>query len=238
MPPWAHPRACGENFQTLQSYQKIPGSSPRMRGKHSSSSLQAFQGGLIPAHAGKTVGAESHSEAAEAHPRACGENFLLAQLASRKAGSSPRMRGKRVTCDATGIKRRLIPAHAGKTKASTIRTPAWRAHPRACGENFHAASAPVLIAGSSPRMRGKLQIERGLREQVGLIPAHAGKTSGAQRLSGPARAHPRVCGENVMGAVMSCQAMGSSPRMRGKLKDVGRRKKHRGLIPAHAGKTS
>ena len=49
---------------------------------------------LIPAHAGKTVGAVSVEEGEEAHPRACGENVSGLSLVEGRAGSSPRMRGK------------------------------------------------------------------------------------------------------------------------------------------------
>ena len=50
----AHPRACGENSKWTYNPQKKLGSSPRMRGKHVALDLGPVDGGLIPAHAGKT----------------------------------------------------------------------------------------------------------------------------------------------------------------------------------------
>ena len=90
----AHPRVCGENAMSVSSKPAIPGSSPRVRGKH----LWAFgpptTTWLIPA---------------------CGENKNSSVLRTRSSGSSPRVRGK-----PGGQRRalgglRLIPARAGKT---------------------------------------------------------------------------------------------------------------------------
>ena len=49
----------------------------------------------------------------------------------------------------------LIPAHAGKTLHHRGRGRMRRAHPRACGENLSTDTEDVILAGSSPRMRGK-----------------------------------------------------------------------------------
>ena len=70
-----------------------------------------------------------------------------------------------------------------------------------------------------------------------LIPAHAGKTQIAPSLKGLNEAHPRSRGENpLMVDAPGCVA-GSSPLTRGKLGRRGGGRGHRGLIPAHAGKT-
>ena len=51
------------------------------------------------------------------------------------------------------------------------------------------------------------------------------------------RAHPRVGGENPTVARPEPREAGSSPRGRGKLHETKLRARHRGLIPAWAGKT-
>ena len=72
---------------------------------------------------------------------------------------------------------------------------------------------------------------------AGLIPAHAGKTYfGRVRLLG-VRAHPRACGENESLLGPGFTDAGSSPRMRGKLREAEGLSVSPGLIPAHAGKT-
>ena len=71
--------------------------------------------GLIPAHAGKTVGCVNACGSYGAHPRACGENREIAFGGWFEQGSSPRMRGKQNPGEVEKSYRRLIPAHAGKT---------------------------------------------------------------------------------------------------------------------------
>ena len=74
-------------------------------------------------------------------------------------------------------------------------------------------------------------------KRIGLIPAHAGKTSAASRVCIVMGAHPRSRGENDLNGVEVAALAGSSPLTRGKprwsrcLPSVAR------LIPAHAGKT-
>ncbi|EFW09845.1 hypothetical protein HMPREF9005_1169 [Actinomyces sp. oral taxon 178 str. F0338] len=72
---------------------------------------------------------------------------------------------------------------------------------------------------------------------MGLIPARAGKTRlNAAAVSSPG-AHPRVCGENGFHRGRSLGVSGSSPRVRGKHRDVQRLPVRGRLIPACAGKT-
>ena len=52
------------------------------------------------------------------------------------------------------------------------------------------------------------------------------------------RAHPRSCGENRIFLSHTATAVGSSPLMRGKLESNLTAAERRGLIPAHAGKTT
>ena len=131
----------------------------------------------------------------------------------------------------------LIPAHAGKTRFRCIPAPARGAHPRACGENEIRCTGSVSPIGSSPRMRGKLLRVGPGAVTSGLIPAHAGKTSGFRISVGPSRAHPRACGENGLTLGRQALGAGSSPRMRGKRGEFVDDLHSVRLIPAHAGKT-
>ena len=196
----AHPRACGENTRQAIERTRIPGSSPRMRGKPSPCGMRGAARGLIPAHAGKTAQAGNQVHNRGAHPRACGENVVPRALAGVTAGSSPRMRGKLVRTPGLRVGEGLIPAHAGKTSQRARRWYWSRAHPRACGENSRAMRATSAPSGSSPRMRGKQPRNRTDTSRFGLIPAHAGKTSSEPLSIKPMPAHPRACGENVRSA--------------------------------------
>ena len=127
------------------------------------------------------------------------------------------MRGKHDELINVQVKQRNIPAHAGKTAYPKRSWGRKQEHPRACGEN-----AMVLII---------------LLHLLGNIPAHAGKTVLSSQRASNCQEHPRACGENHVIEWDSGCAVGTSPRMRGKLSSnsaVGARRRN---IPAHAGKT-
>ena len=114
----------------------------------------------------------------------------------------------------------------------------FRAHPRSRGENTTEDFKPHNLAGSSPLTRGKQPERKPKNENLGLIPAHAGKTG--FRVGGYVShgAHPRSRGENsdTRGCLVS--SSGSSPLTRGKRRVPVLDEPGPGLIPAHAGKTS
>ena len=106
------------------------------------------------------------------------------------------------------------------------------------GENSRASPVTSVMKGSSPRGRGKPTTPAANPAPSRLIPAWAGKTevSGAQVFD--CQAHPRVGGENLQCLTAVWPRSGSSPRGRGKPLGGRHRQRHRGLIPAWAGKTS
>ena len=112
-----------------------------------------------------------------------------------------------------------------------------RAHPRVCGENRPLLAPYLPLGGSSPRVRGKLFADTHREDNYGLIPACAGKTLPRYSICQHARAHPRVCGENLVLVEEMRGQRGSSPRVRGKRGEESRRDSLSGLIPACAGKT-
>ena len=153
-------------------------------------------------------------------------------------GSSPLTRGKPTPRRSTGRPSGLIPAHAGKTATACTNATTWGAHPRSRGENYRSISDCRSELGSSPLTRGKRLPERFSRDWLGLIPAHAGKTGDYRRVPVREGAHPRSRGENMRRCSWVLPGAGSSPLTRGKpLPERGLRLR-RGLIPAHAGKTS
>ena len=167
-----------------------------MRGKPHRRPCSSFYWRNIPAYAGKTGCYGLWMTLASEHPRVCGENDFDLPTWRFPAGTSPRMRGKRVEgfTRISGVGN--IPAYAGKTPPSgpiggqarnipayagkTFQSQRWpyhvKEHPRVCGENVAAARRRPSPAGTSPRMRGK-PIER-LKPPLGSrnIPAYAGKT--------------------------------------------------------------
>ena len=172
----AHPRSRGENtFPAVDAITRA-GSSPLTRGKPDRAAGPGQVVGLIPAHAGKTASRSPRPYPGGAHPRSRGENLLLVLPSGSIQGSSPLTRGKRRARHSCSARRRLIPAHAGKTRVALNQAPFARAHPRSRGENFVRSRARLIGLGSSPLTRGKHDRELRRRHVPGLIPAHAGKT--------------------------------------------------------------
>ena len=215
---WAHPRSRGEN----QLWDPAPphggGSSPLTRGKPRADGRGHRRRGLIPAHAGKTYG--------------------LASILEENRGSSPLTRGKRIIRRTPARRPGLIPAHAGKTLATRRAGTSITAHPRSRGENSQQPARERAKWGSSPLTRGKRRLGRWRRPRLGLIPAHAGKTWAAAHPALKTTAHPRSRGENHTGRWAGRGLQGSSPLTRGKRGVREAVCLGRGLIPAHAGKTS
>ena len=234
----AHPRSRGENRLTDGLDRIADGSSPLTRGKPGHKALASTRRRLIPAHAGKTRHQSPTAESPGAHPRSRGENSGGGEGKHGHAGSSPLTRGKHSSLLATPTANRLIPAHAGKTKALEVSLRRCGAHPRSRGENELLSLGHDPVAGSSPLTRGKRRYVRLPPDALRLIPAHAGKTKISCSITWTRRAHPRSRGENLSTTVIPGVANGSSPLTRGKPFLLVAGLGGGGLIPAHAGKTS
>ena len=131
----------------------------------------------------------------------------------------------------------IIPAYAGNTAVVTKRIVKIEDHPRVCGEHRAQRVAADPERGSSPRMRGTLEVLQRIFHGDGIIPAYAGNTC---RIRSPPRSrwdHPRVCGEHLVDGSETGEWAGSSPRMRGTLPRAGLRQWQLGIIPAYAGNT-
>ena len=187
---------CGENSAPVWNRALRGGSSPRVRGKRKPRPPPPHLVRLIPACAGKTATNPNLPRPNRAHPRVCGENFVVRSSVLPATGSSPRVRGKRRMPRLHGKSSRLIPACAGKTLPAASASLSKPAHPRVCGENLISAALVARVPGSSPRVRGKLFVKLFHILRCGLIPACAGKTSKTEHMLRALRAHPRVCGEN------------------------------------------
>ena len=156
---------------------------------------------------------------------------------TNELGSSPLTRGKPQDRREHRILRRLIPAHAGKTRPSRPACSSSSAHPRSRGENTRMFRHAASTSGSSPLTRGK-PCSGGANTGIwGLIPAHAGKTPSPWPSAHEPWAHPRSRGENWTRRSRRRDDGGSSPLTRGKHKLPAGRAAGQGLIPAHAGKT-
>ncbi len=186
-----------------------------MRGTHASSCVSVRSRRFIPAHAGNARSGRAPCPRAPVHPRACGERLCEDSRAYCAGGSSPRMRGTLVEPYPRRIAVRFIPAHAGNAWQRPAPSSPSPVHPRACGERLRYASSTICGSGSSPRMRGTLEIRLVQFEVSRFIPAHAGNATWMSYHPQTTPVHPRACGERVMRHGSNRPLHGSSPRMRG-----------------------
>ena len=232
-----HPRACGANLSTS-----------------SNSNSSAW---IIPARAGQTCPHRWLSGRGPDHPRACGANKPMEMAEGCACGSSPRVRGKPDDVRESSRHLRIIPARAGQTSDRASRHGSTPDHPRACGANAYAEAHSKNHTGSSPRVRGKLELGRIVLQSRRIIPARAGQTKrpiwpkprrtdhpracGANQEVLVLRAsfldHPRACGANMIARRPVGVDIGSSPRVRGKPGGACACLALVRIIPARAGQT-
>ena len=112
----------------------------------------------------------------------------------------------------------IIPACAGSTRSCRRWSRSPGDHPRMCGEHVIDQLATQVGQGSSPHVRGALQVTQVEREAVGIIPACAGSTRHDTCLPSLARDHPRMCGEHDNTQRHRRTDRGSSPHVRGSTK--------------------
>ena len=234
-----------------------------MRGTPKFAGAQGGTQGIIPAYAGNTVTVVMTLRSHWDHPRICGEHPLVHGISRVARGSSPHMRGTRMSTRSLTIKHGIIPAYAGNTHPTRNPLPCRRDHPRICGEHFSVDAFRVSAAvccfrdhpricgehvrstvsafgsgGSSPHMRGTRPIRKGRGTRPGIIPAYAGNTTNDYDFDTPRRDHPRICGEHPCGIPSVDRRLGSSPHMRGTHTSKSNNLPAHGIIPAYAGNTS
>ena len=191
-----HPRARGENLIEWPRKALSCGTSPRTRGKRFTINYRLVN-------------------CAE-HPRARGENAVPIRVVICHIGTSPRTRGKPRHLFRGGEITRNIPAHAGKTEPRPAGHIQNQEHPRARGENCVVSGLCLLLAGTSPRTRGKRRAYRLVFRWRRNIPAHAGKTITMVSSAPLNGEHPRARGENLRTLKRTHRPQGTSPRTRGK----------------------
>ena len=92
-------------------------------------------------------------------------------------------------------------------------------------------------AGRSPRTRGRRDGFTMNTLTSGSIPAHAGETIAAEKITESDKVDPRARGGDRAGRTTATLPSGRSPRTRGRRIAVKQRLWCIGSIPAHAGET-
>ena len=130
---------------------------------------------ITPAYAGKSSAGQALNSWLRDHPRVCGEKPPRETFGRTLIGSPPRMRGKVNLDNLTHTEERITPAYAGKSWCRLASRVVYQDHPRVCGEKLSAEYRMWTLAGSPPRMRGKVQPLQRCSLGAGITPAYAGK---------------------------------------------------------------
>ena len=255
-PRAVHPRVCGELINAAHADTLNGGSSPRVRGTPSPREPCPRASRFIPACAGNSPDPREWAFASPVHPRVCGELLRSSAVFARLSGSSPRVRGTRAVVGFRARRRRFIPACAGNSQLERTLARLGTVHPRVCGELGMTIAIAIVVAGSSPRVRGTPRRQKQLARVLRFIPACAGNSSAARRDRCSVAVHPRVCGELARGCqhrgcvasvhprvcgelavtlAAAAAAIGSSPRVRGTLRPSRTAYQNGRFIPACAG---
>ena len=150
-------------------------------------------------------------------PPQCGEKMGRFSCTNSVPGSPPRRRGKTDKDDVSGLDLGITPAGRGKELVPTRGfgfkriTPAW------AGKSRLRKMYRPAFTGSPPRRRGKVGLDGGLSEAVGITPAQAGKSKLALCTPSCPTDHPCAGGEKNKELEGVWLPMGSPPRGRGKV---------------------
>ena len=206
----------GEDMTHLTEATKTSGSPPHARGRHRVAPRRARQGRITPACAGKTSRARSGDRLGVDHPRMRGEDAPTELSQGLRRGSPPHARGRHRLVNLAGMRRRITPACAGKTTA-TSKTPCgcWD-HPRMRGEDPLNTKENTMHTGSPPHARGRRIARHPMGRRRRITPACAGKTDSPETPPRDLADHPRMRGEDFGARPGMAQRTGSPPHARGR----------------------
>ena len=105
-----------------------------------------------------------------------------------------------------------------------------------CGEKITDETIGVVIQGSPPRVRGKVDALSDIIQDYGITPAYAGKRIKLRKRHSICGDHPCVCGEKIEMPYELLLKEGSPPRMRGKARSRCFVVEVMRITPAYAGK--
>ena len=237
-PSQDHPRSRGVYYNASHDPNNEAGSSPLARGLRQAVVDNTGRPGIIPARAGFTRSCPGPSPWRTDHPRSRGVYSTARVRGAVSPGSSPLARGLHGHYARRVHRRRIIPARAGFTHRRARYGLPHQDHPRSRGVYAPVETQRPHRGGSSPLARGLPLSRCSLLLGRRIIPARAGFTTCATRLTAVRGDHPRSRGVYSLTPVCLMVTRGSSPLARGLLTEDWERPERSGIIPARAGFTS
>ena len=210
-----HPRSRGVYRPLPARRHRGSGSSPLARGLRHLYGAGEVRPGIIPAHAGFTLGWDSGGLGREDHPRSRGVYSSPDGCRISGRGSSPLARGLHPNRGDGGGRLGIIPARAGFTSLTPSLLSQYWDHPRSRGVYQAPDGQEEAVQGSSPLARGLRRVRSGPDWTCRIIPARAGFTRRASRIRRTSPDHPRSRGVYGEININSDVLLGSSPLARG-----------------------
>ena len=191
------PACAGNASDPLAVTVLLTGSSPHVRGTLSlASAIPGFHR-FIPACAGNARPDRMAMLTMTVHPRMCGERLWSSPIFGDGDGSSPHVRGTLGIAGWLADECRFIPACAGNANHARNVIARRPVHPRMCGERNHLFHVSIHVHGSSPHVRGTLDMMDRCVLDIRFIPACAGNAAFAAASDSSSPVHPRMCGERL-----------------------------------------
>ncbi len=193
-PTAVYPRVCGGTLLIGAAVLLAIGLSPRVRGNPPGKGVPVGVVRSIPACAGEPNRVQIHQRHHPVYPRVCGGTAIVASTWAFRCGLSPRVRGNPPAAERTMTTTRSIPACAGEPLPRRWRCWSASVYPRVCGGTTARLTAPAVIGGLSPRVRGNRGRGPVAVPEVRSIPACAGEPRNVPGGGPDSRVYPRVCG--------------------------------------------
>ncbi len=175
----------------------LTGSSPLVRGTVCQYLPKKPGLRFIPARAGNSQIRHGKIITRSVHPRSCGEQVTDRVRFACSVGSSPLVRGTAHEFIVFNSDGRFIPARAGNRLCGSVLTAMSTVHPRSCGEQEMDSKRVGCSDGSSPLVRGTVQLPPRIGRNSRFIPARAGNRQQSRPCIGRTSVHPRSCGEQL-----------------------------------------
>ena len=153
-------------------------------------------------------------------------------------GSAPRLRGRDHLSSRIVTAYGISPAPAGKRSCGYALRSCRTDQPRACGEEDFMVAGCSRVGGSAPRLRGREFDTWAAHLPDRISPAPAGKSQVHGIQWDILRDQPRACGEEVNLVGPANVLRGSAPRLRGRVRAIGRYHVRHWISPAPAGKST
>ena len=147
----------------------------------------------------------------------CGEKYYWRAFFAYRKGSPPRVWGKVAAAVHVVLRLRITPTCVGKSIAQLRTGQYFEDHPHVCGEKAIRLSLCRLLLGSPPRVWGKVFAKFFQFVNPGITPTCVGKSYHHPASPDPYKDHPHVCGEKLPYHQSAVSALGSPPRVWGKV---------------------